>query len=652
MYEFGQFSLDATERVLLRNGEPVGLTPKVFDTLLALIESSGHIVEKDVLMKRIWPDSFVEEGNLAFNISVLRKTLAEGANGQQFIETVPRRGYRFVANVVESRGEAADVILEKRTRSRLVIRQEREDETESLESSGAGEHHSKSEEAHALEQSDASRTARRRYSALTSAPLLALSLLVVGVIAAVIYSWTQRAPKLNSVAVLPFKPLTAGREEQLELGMADALITRLSNLKQITVRPTSAVVKYAEGQDPLAAGRELGVDAVLDGRIQRVGNQIRVTVQLVRISDGTPMWADKFDESFTNIFSVQDSISERMTAALMLKLSGEEKLALTKRYTDNTEAYQAYLKGRFYWSKWTTPALSKAIESFEQALEKDPDYALAYSGLADAYSQLGYFDALPTKEAYLKSEAAATRAIELDNTLSEAYLSLAKKRLFYDWDWSGAERDIKRAIELNPNHAESHNFYGAYLCAMGRFDETIAERKRAQELDPLSPFVNMSVGWSYYYARRYEQAAEWYEKALELDPNFDTARISLAECYEQAGMFDKAFEEHLKNKTLAGTGPEIIAAFKQAYAASGIKGYWQKELELTLDQMKQKSVRPINMVRIYVKVGDKDRAFEWLEKAYLERASVIVFANVLPTYDSLRSDPRFQNLVGRIGLPH
>ena len=242
-------------------------------------------------------------------------------------------------------------------------------------------------------------------------------------------------------------------------------------------------------------------------------------------------------------------------------------------------------------------------------------------------------------------------ALELDDTLSEAYLSLAKKKFFYDWNWTGAERDIKRAIELKPNHAEAHNFYGAYLCAMGRFDETIAERKRAQELDPLSPLANMSVGWSYYYARKYDQAIEWYEKALELDPNFSAARISLAESYEQTGMFDKAFEEHLKDKTFAGAGPEVIAAFRQSYATSGIKGYWQKELELALDQMKQRPVRPINMVKIYVKVGDKDRAFEWLEKAYLERSSVIVFADVLPTYDSLRSDPRFQNLVERIGLP-
>jgi DNA-binding winged helix-turn-helix (wHTH) protein/TolB-like protein len=634
LYEFGPFCLDATERVLLRDGQPVQLTPKVFDTLLALIENSGHIVEKDHLMKRVWPDSFVEEGNLAFNISVLRKALGEGGGDRQFIETIPKRGYRFAAGVVETTAREPELVLEKQTRSRVVIEQEHEEETEPL-----------------VMRPRAEGSAAFSYRGLMSRPkLLAVSALGLA-LATVIYLIVAGKPAVRSIAVLPFKPMVEGGDQYLELGMADALIIRLSNISQITVRPTSAVLKYTDAaQDLAAAGRELGVDSILDGRVQRAGDKIRVTVQLVRVSDGAPLWADKFDESFTNIFSVQDSISERVAEALTLRMSGEERKLLHRRHTDNTEAYQAYLRGRFYWSKWSAAALGKAIENFKQALEKDPGYAMAYSGLADSYHLLGYLGAMPPREAYPKGEEAALKALQIDETLSEAHLSLAKTRLFYGWDWPGTEREIKRAIDLDPNYADAHGFYGAYLTAMGRFDEALRERKRAQEFDPLSPLANMSVGWVYFYWRRYDQAIEWYKKALDLDPGFATAGISLAESYEMSGMIEEAFEQHLKTKTLSGAGPEAIAALRQAYAASGIKGYWQKELELAGEQMKQGSARPLRIARLYAKVGDKDRAFEWMERAYADRTSEIVFIKVNPIYESLHGDPRFSDLMRRVGL--
>jgi TolB-like protein len=452
--------------------------------------------------------------------------------------------------------------------------------------------------------------------------------------------------------VLPFKPLAANAsDEYLELGMADALITRLSNLKQVIVRPTSSVLKYASaGGDAIAAGRELGVDAVLDGSVQRSGDTIRVTVRLVRVSDGAPLWAEKFDETFTNIFSVQDSISERMASALALNLSGDEKKRLTKRYTDNVAAYQDYLKGRYYWNKWNGQALRKSIEYFEQALEKDPHYALAYAGLSDSHNLLGYLGIAPSKEAFPKSEAAALKALEMDDSISEAHLSLAKVKLFYDWDGPGFESELKRTLDLDPNYPDAYSMSGTYLLAIGKFNESLAARKRSQELDPVSPLFNTSVGWSYFYDRRYDDAIEWYKKAIELDPGVIAAHSGLATVYGLKGMDGQAVDEFLKAKSLTGTNPESLEALKQAYASSGIKGYWEKELELATEQLKRSPVGTQRMATIYTELGDKDHAVEWLEKGYEERTSTMIFINVNPTFDSLHSHPRFADLVRRIGL--
>ena len=640
LYEFGPFHLDPHERVLRRDGQPVSLTPKVFDTLLVLVERSGSIVAKDELMQRLWPDSFVEEGNLAFNISMLRKALAEGSD-LQFIETVPKRGYRFAASVREVWDQAASVVVEQQTTAHIIIEEVKEERPPVI-----------AQERSALAVAVAAAAPDLTpYQRLRPRRGLALAAILV-VLAVGIYFWASRAPLPQTLAVLPFKPLAADAGDQyLELGMADALITRLSNIKQITVRPTSSILKYAAAdQDPLVAGRELGVAAVLDGSIQRIGDHIRITVRLVRTSDGASLWAEKFDESFTNIFAVQDSISQRMADALTLKLTGEERKQLVKRYTENTEAYQAYLKGRFYWSKWKRDALQKAIENFEQAIKLDSQYAQAYSGLADSYNLLGYLDIWPPTEAYPKSEAAARKALELDDQLSEAHLSLAKVKLFYDWDWPGFEREARRAIDLDPNDADAYGLYGAYYTAIGKHDDSIRERKRAQELDPLSPLFTNSVGWSYYYARQYDQAIEWYKKALELDPTFTMAHNDLALAYARKGMYTEAVDESLAAKQLAGDGPETLAALRQAYAASGIAGYWQKELELANQQAKQKPVGTPRMARLYAALGDREHTFEWLERAYQERHTLLTFLKANPLFDHLRSDPRYTDLLRRIGL--
>jgi len=480
---------------------------------------------------------------------------------------------------------------------------------------------------------------------------LAACVVLVG-LAFIVYSLWPKQPAppapIKSIAVLPFKPLVAeSRDELLEMGMADTLITRLSNIRQVIVRPMSAVRKYTElEQDAVAVGREQRVDAILEGRIQRSGDKVRVTVRLVKVADEEVLWAGQFDEKFTDIFAVQDSISERVAAALALKLTGEEQKRLTKRYTDNTVAYQLYLKGRYNWNKTTEEGLKKAIDFFNQAIEKDPSYALAYAGLADAYTSLDWYGVLSTKEANPRAKAAAIKALEIDETLAEAHASLAAVRQ-YEWDWAGAEREYQRAIGLNPNYAVAHQWYGVYLAYMGRMDEGIAEMTRAQELDPLSLAINAQLGFLFYLARRYDQAIEQCQRTLEMEPGYEEARIYLAWIYVQKGMYEEAIAQYQK---LKGDIPDVLAMLGAAYAVSGQRGKARDVLAELKEISQRRYVPPVFVAAIYTGLGDKDQAFAWLEKAYEDRDESFVGLKVLPLFDPLRSDQRFADLLRRMGL--
>lgn len=642
LYEFGPFVLDADERVLLREGQPVSLAPKAFDTLLALIEKSGRIVGKDELLNRVWPDSFVEEGNLAFNISVLRKALAGGADNVQFIETVPKRGYRFVTPVRQMNDASPDVLFESQTISRVVIEEQRDDSEQQIQISSPK----------AIVERAAQTSSARRAISIRS--VLIGCVVVLGIVAVIAYLRVSGPTSPRTLAVLPFKPLAANSsDEYLELGMADALITRLSNLKEIVVRPTSSVLKYAAaGQDPIAAGRELSVDAVLDGSVQRSGDTIRVTVRLVRVGDGVPLWADKFDENFTNIFSVQDSISERMARALTLNLSGEEKNKITKRYTDDVEAYQLYLKGRYYWNKRTEGSYQRAVDYFQQAINKDSGYALAYSGLADSYSFLSSQGIQSPRDVFPLAEAAARKAIELDDSLAEAHTSLAYVRLYYDWDWPGAEREYTKAIKLNPNYATPHHGYAYYLISTGRTDQAIAEIKRAQELDPLSLIINTDHAEFYYFARRPDQAIEQLQKAIDLDPSFVRAHFLLGRAYAQKGNCEQAIAEFQKARSLEENGVEMLGALAQGYASCGKGPEARKVLGelLAIDRTKQHYISPHWIAATYAALGDTNEGFAWLDKAFERRFGPLIYLKVNPIWDGLRSDPRFADRLKLVGL--
>ncbi|MGH9838643.1 MAG: tetratricopeptide repeat protein, partial [Blastocatellia bacterium] len=462
---------------------------------------------------------------------------------------------------------------------------------------------------------------------------------------------SEGAP-VRSIAVLPFKYLGGeGGDEYLGLGIADAIITRLSNLRQIVVRPTSSVRKYAgAAHNPLVAGRELRVEAVLEGNIQRVGNHIRATVQLVSVRHEAPLWAEKFDVKFRDIFTVEDATSEQVARALILKLTREERELLAKRYTTDIEAYQLYLKGRYHWNKRSRGGLKTASSYFQQAIDKDPSYALAYAGLADCYNLHSYYGELPPRESFPKAKAASTKALEIDDGLAEAHVSLAFVRAWYDWDWPSAESEFQRALELNPNYATAHHWYALFLMAMERPSEALEEIKRAHEIDPLSLPINRDVGLIYHRACHCDRAIEQYLKTIELDPSFWSAHQHLGWAYEQKAMYEEAIAELNQAIAAAGDRTRIWAELGHVYAVSGRRAEAENVLGELQERAAQRYVSPYEIAVIYTGLEEHDQAFEWLERAYRERSAWLIYLKVEPILDRLRADSRFTELLRRVGL--
>lgn len=458
--------------------------------------------------------------------------------------------------------------------------------------------------------------------------------------------------QIKSIAVLPFKPLVAtNRDETLELGMADTLITKLSNIRNVDIRPISAVRKYtALEQDAIAAGRDQQVDAVLDGVIQRSGDQVRVSVRFLRVNDGSQVWSGQFQENMTQIFAVQDSISERVVSALALTLAGGEIQQLTKHHTNNPEAYELYLKGRFQLSRLTDDGFLKARDYFQQAVGLDPNYALAHAALADAYVQLGGWNVATPKESFPKARDAANRALQFDPNLAEAHATLAMVSFAFDWDWKTAEQEFKRALDLNPNYADAHQMYGYYLVAMKRFDESLAQMQRARELDPASLSKVSGIGEVLNFMGRTDEALAQYNKALELDPNSGFANWALGNVYVHRRMYDEAIAQYQKAIPLSGTSPDEPATLAYAYAKSGRR----KQALETIEELKGRSARsyvPSTLIAAtYAALGDHDEAFKWLNKAVEQRDGVLVFTSVDPMFTELRSDPRYTVTLQQVGL--
>jgi TolB-like protein/serine/threonine protein kinase/tetratricopeptide (TPR) repeat protein len=458
---------------------------------------------------------------------------------------------------------------------------------------------------------------------------------------------------VKTMAVLPFKMLTTdSHDEYLAIGLADALITQIGGLPQILVRPISAVQKYAEShtQDPLAAGRELRVESVLDGSLQREADNLHVMVRLSRVRDGTVLWSSKFDKKFTDVFAIQDSISQEVAKALIRNLSGEDHKLLTKRHTDNTEAFRAYLKGCYFWNKRTPAGLQQSLEYFRQAIDLDPTYSSAYAGMADAYALLVWQDELPRTD-LSRAKAAASKALEIDDTLAEPHATLGFVNFWYDWDSAIAESEFRRAIELNPDYAMAHHWYGESLGVTGRFEEGLKELRVAQQIDPLSLVTNADLGKLLFFARQPDEAIDQLQKTIELNPGFPLAHLFLALAYNQKGLHEQAIREL---KGLADR-PDSRAIFKATlgfvYANSGQTGEALNILNELMERRSSKQfISPFQIALVYTGLGKTDQALEWLEKAKLERDPFLLYVQVDPNFDRLRNHPRFIDLIKQVGV--
>jgi serine/threonine-protein kinase len=479
--------------------------------------------------------------------------------------------------------------------------------------------------------------------------------------------------KVTSLAVLPLENASMDvNADYLSDGITESIINSLSQLPRLRVMARSTVFRYkraysqknntddSQGDpslkrgspalDPQSAGAELGVDAVLTGRVLLRSDNLIISTELVSVEDGSHLWGQQYNRKLSDIFAIQEGIAREIAENLRLRLTGEEKKRLKKRYTDNTEAYQLYLKGRYYWNRRTGEGLKKGIEHFKLAIEADPLYALAYAGLADCYTMMCWHTMVPAKDVFTTAKAAAMRALDLDEKLAEAHASRGAVSETI-WDWDSAEAQYRRALELNPNYATAHQWYAEYLAHTGRFDEAFREMNKARELDPLSSIINTELGWIHYAAREYDRAIEQYRSVIDLDPDFALAHWRLGEAFKQTGMYEEAIGEIQEAVRLSGRSPRMMARLGHAYAIAGRKQEALEALHELNEVSEQQYVSPYEIAIIYAGLGEKELVFEWLERAYEDRSSWLTFLKVEPSFDKLHSDPRFVDLVKRVGLP-
>ena len=632
-YEFGRFRAKSDERVLLREGELVPLTPKAFDILLTLLENDGRIVHKEDLMKKVWPNTFVEEGNLTQNVSLLRKALGESANGPQFIETVPRRGYRFVAPVRKINGTNREQLREipNKPLPSNAPWSLTEKPTPVLRKLGLETRNLKLE------------TISRR------APAVALTLAaVLATVVGIAYLGGRdkagaSTTAIQSIAVLPFVDDSPDADaEFLDDEIAESLVNSLTKLPKLRVVPRSVMVNYkGRNVDPRKVGEELNVRAVVTGRVHRHGDTISIQADLIDLDSVSQIWGQHYDRRLSDILLVQEEISRDIFENLRLKLNVEEQKQL--------EAYRLYLKGRNAWNKRTPEGLQQGIDYFQQAINTDPNYAAAYAGLADCYNMQVIYGVDQPKEGFPKAKEAAIKALEMDETLAEAHTSLAFIKFRWDRDRVEAEREFQLAIKYKPTYAPAHQWYSSYLVALERFDEAVAEARRTQELEPLSFIASSHLGWILYLSGRNDEAIATCTKILNLDPNSFPARRYLGLAYEQKGMYPQAVEEFQKGVKLSGS-PLMLALLGHAYAASGKTAEARQVLTDLHDLEKRRYVSPYTVAAIHTGLGEKDQAFKWLERAYEERDVWLMNLKVDPVFAKLRADKRFQDLLTRAGL--
>lgn len=582
VYEFNGFRLEADQRRLLYEGQPVPLKPKVFDLLLFLVKMRGQLVVKEDLMREVWPDAIVEENNITVSMSILRKTLGDHNVKRQFIETVPRRGYRFFAEVTEITTGQRETIEFRRPVTQTALEEE----------------------------------------------------------------------PIDSLAVIPMQnPGSDPNVEYLSEGITESIINMLSRIPQLRVLACSTVLRFkGKDIDPQTVGLQLKVRAVMMIRVLRLEEKLIIRSELVKVADGSQLWGEQYNRSPSDLLAIQDEIAKAIWESLKFKLTRQDQIRLAKQPTDNIEAYNLYLRGRYFWNKYNKEWVLKAIEAFEQAIAIDNNYALAYCGMADAYFRLSNLHFLP-REVLPKAKEAALRAVEIDENLPEAHSSLALVSVYYDHDWNRAEKEFRKALELDPYLIAAHQRYGSYLTFMGRFEESIRHYETALELDPFSLQINMNLATTYYLRCEYDRAINHLLKTIELEPNYMPTHFVLGCAYIQQGRLAEAIAEFQLIYKLDAEAYLALGFMGYAHALAGQRAEAETLLSVLQDISQRKYVSPYSMLVIHLALGPEERVFEILEQLYEERNDWLVWLKVSPELKSVRNDPRFKDLMRRVGFP-
>ncbi len=625
LYEFGEFRLDAHKRTLRRGEDLVALTPKAFDTLLTLIERQGQTVTTDELMKAVWPDSFVEESNLTQAVYVLRKALGQ-TRDQGYIVTLPGQGYRFVADVKPVQRNA----------------------TPAADTGDNG---------HAILSSP------RRAQQLRRRLLVLLGIAVVlFLISAAYFKWFRPRPvsaARTMLAVLPFENFTGDpAQDYFSDGLTEEMISHLGDLdpRHLGVIARTSVMHYKHSQASIPQiGKDLGVQYVIEGSVRRDSERVRITAQLIQVNDQSHLWAREYDRELGHLLELQTEIAREVANEIEFSLSGRRPIKAAReaaaRVPDPTsyEAYDLYLKGRYFWNKRTEGGFRQAADYFQQAIDKDPNYGRAYAGLADTFTLMSTWFVGSPDELMPKARTAAMRALELDESLAEAHASLALIRENYDYDWPGSEKEFRRAIQLDPQYATAHQWYAEFLSWQGRFEEAFAESERARQLDPLSLIIASDYGWILYDSRQFDNALKQARLVLELDPNFDHARALIVPSYFQLGRSDEAVD--LINRWAErDEGPWTLAWKAAVYSRSGHAEEARRAVAKLEQISRPRADRTPTLLLGYLNADEKDRAIEMLQRAYSEHSNVVVQIKVNPMFDPIRNDPRFKDLLRRVGL--
>jgi TolB-like protein/DNA-binding winged helix-turn-helix (wHTH) protein/Tfp pilus assembly protein PilF len=624
---FGPFCLDPEQRVLLRDGKPIALTSKAFEILNLLVENQGRALSKEEMMRQVWPDSFVDESNLAQHIFHLRKVLGDTHEGQAYIETLPRHGYRFVAAVQQSpatRAEVAVLTADSRQAPAVVP------------------------------------------NARPTSPRWVVGIAACFLLAVLSFVYVERgriwAPPAASggkvmLAVLAFENLSGDpQQEYLSNGLTEELITQLGSLEPNrlgVIARTSAMQYKGSHKDVRQISRELGVDYVLEGSVRRDGERVRITAQLIQVKDQTHLWAKEYDRGLKDILGLESEVAGEVAREIQLRLTPAESARLAAARPVDPEAYEMYLKGRYFWNKRNEAAYLKAIDYFNQAIARDPQYAGAYSGLADAYALLGSWPnaEMPRRVAMPRAKEAALTALKLDDSLAEAHASLAFVEMHYEWNWKESEKEFRRAIELNPNYATAHQWFAYWLMARGRRDESIAENELARKADPLSIIIRTDAADLLCAAGRFDEAIQKAKEAMDLDPDFRLGHYFLGLAYAGKEMYPEALAEYQKGVAMDSKDEWSLSGLGWVYALMHNRMKAEEIIRRLRQDARERPDLALEIASIYSALGEKDEAFAWLDKAYQNRDGGLMFVNSYWNFRQIRSDPRFAELVKKIGLP-